>query len=102
MKKVSARDFIIGALMATLFLMLLGAGTNKKMVGRYQVAVGGGGAGYSVCVLDSTKGETRCVATKRTGGFDTTMGQFGKWTFDPFSDKPDPLQMPKDHPGLRK
>jgi hypothetical protein len=60
MKKVSVKDFVIGALAAMLLMMLLGAGPNNNSIGRYVTSVGGGGGGYSVCITDSLTGDTRC------------------------------------------
>jgi hypothetical protein len=88
MKSISVKDFIIGVLVALLFVMLVGAGTNNKEVGLYSISVGGGGTGYSVCVHNSLKGETRCKGARKGGGLDSTMGMYGNWTFDPFSERP--------------
>lgn len=60
MKKISWKNFLIGALTATTVLMLLGAAPTNNGPGRYAVSVGGGGVTYSVCVTDTYTGETRC------------------------------------------
>lgn len=60
MKKVSVKDFALGALAAVLFMMLLGAKPGNGSLGRYATSVGGGGGGYSVCVTDTVTGDTRC------------------------------------------
>ncbi len=84
MKKVSVKDFVIGALAAMLFMMLLGAGPSNDKVGRYAVAVGGGGGGYSACVTDSLTGDTVCSSE-----IGTYMERGGRdWSFSPdFSKK---------------
>ncbi len=60
MKKVSVKDFIIGALAAMLFIMLLGAGPNYNKVGRYTSSAGAAQSWGFVCVTDTMTGDTRC------------------------------------------
>lgn len=60
MKKVSVKDFIIGALAAILFIMLLGAGYDDSAVGRYTLSATAAQEWGMVCVTDSLTGETQC------------------------------------------
>jgi len=63
MKIVSGRDFIIGALTATMFFMLLGAGLNEdekedvNVTGRFIPAATATG----ICVTDTYSGSTTCT-----------------------------------------
>ena len=60
MTTISRKDFLVGVLAATMFFMLLGAVTANNGAGRYAVSVGGGSNTYSVCVVDTYTGETKC------------------------------------------
>ena len=60
MTTISRKDFLVGVLAATMFFMLLGAVTAHNGAGRYAVSVGGGSNTYSVCVVDTYTGETKC------------------------------------------
>lgn len=60
MKKLSVKDFIIGALTATLFFMLLGATPNNNKSGRYTSSAGAAQEWVMVCVTDTLTGDTRC------------------------------------------
>lgn len=90
MRKVSMKDFVIGALTVMLLMMLLGAGPNNNSLGRYVTSVGGGGGGYSVCVTDSLTGDTRCY---HRGLNDES------WSFTPdFTKKSTPEESDKSKP----
>jgi hypothetical protein len=91
MRKVSVKDFIIGAMAAMLLMMLLGAGPDNNSIGRYVPSVGGGGGGYSVCVTDSLTGDTRCY---HRGLNDES------WAFTPdFTTEPEPEESDKSEPA---
>jgi len=70
MKKISWKDFLVGVLAATIVFMLLGAKASNNGPGKYAVSVGGGNAGYSVCVTDTWTGKTRCQQPSVGGTFD--------------------------------
>jgi hypothetical protein len=67
MNKVSVKDLIIGALMATLFFMLLGAGPNNNTVGRYTLSTAAAQDWGMVCISDSLTGDTRCTSGRKWG-----------------------------------
>ncbi len=83
MKKVSVKDLIIGALIALLFMMLLGAGPNDNKVGRFTSSGGAAGSAIDgwgfVCVTDTLTGDTRC---RRGDGSGRRVG-WGLFTFTP-------------------
>ena len=60
MKNISWPGFFVGVLATSVFFTLLGATTSSNGPGRYAVSVGGGKDTYSVCVIDTWTGETRC------------------------------------------
>ena len=60
MMTISRKDFLIGALAAAIAFLLMAAATTDSGTGRYAVSVGGGNNTYSVCVTDTSTGETRC------------------------------------------
>jgi hypothetical protein len=76
-KELSVRDFLVGVLTAAVLLMLMGAGPARNPdVGRFVPSAGGGEGGYSVCITDTTTGDTRC-----RGGAAISGGGF--WAFSP-------------------
>lgn len=65
MKKLSAKDFVIGFLTALLFTMLLGAGPDNNKVGRYSSSASNSNGWGQICVTDSLTGDTQCKTVLR-------------------------------------
>lgn len=67
MKKVSVKDFIIGALAAVVLIMLFGAGENNNTFGRYELSASSASSWGMVCVTDTVTGDTRCRTAAAAG-----------------------------------
>ena len=63
MKIVSGKDFIIGALVAIMFMMLLGAGSSDS--GRFTLSASNSDKFSTVCVTDTVTSDTRCWQDSR-------------------------------------